>query len=604
MKGNGRTLVFAVLIASAAGGVFSADEMLGPGPNLAEPQKLLPVRPENAQTLQQAEEAYRLALPLVQKFANLRQSNPGALRTEAGAIGNANVAIRQLRRAAQRLIIAGEPSGMDLELRTAELERELLMVVQAVKQQPNVLQQLSVSLIKDLMPAAAKQARKLTKLGQDFRAGKLEESERDLYQMLDELEKMGVWYDAMQREGPFQPFTVAERDINARMVEVRRAAARQELLELRRKNEPQFEALLAEIAAASDALSRSPQVPAGGNNVSGPQALAYFIEQWKALQLATLRCRGYDWVRSHVTATRVPELGTLETSHQKFNAAILPALAALVDADAARPGPTDAGLYTQYLEVLAAVVPMCPAGSVGDAFRPALSRLAAKNPEFAAYVENYRAATSDLLRWRRRTAQAFAAGAMQKSQPLAQAVTTACGPDGPSPGMIDGSLQKGLRMKAAIPILLAGVKRLVDQDVYVQNVLGQGAAPGAAASGYDQRVMAVMPPLAKLLSGYYPILQYDLLVTDRLPPLTLEATVALQQAEHGDAVAVGGKVTELTLDGYATFFTGQKDFAGGGVRLGPLPADEMPDDTNRQLVMTCKLQPVWLQSELFFIQVP
>ena len=96
-------------------------------------------------------------------------------------------------------------------------------------------------------------------------------------------------------------------------------------------------------------------------------------------------------------------------------------------------------------------------------------------------------------------------------------------------------------------------------------------------------------------------LRSDLMVTDQTPPLSLAAAVAIDSAERGDAVALGGNVSGMHLEGLITRFAGLPDSAWP---LETLTMSRVILKTDSSLlpnvVVRFELQPRWAQHEYFF----
>ena len=94
------------------------------------------------------------------------------------------------------------------------------------------------------------------------------------------------------------------------------------------------------------------------------------------------------------------------------------ALAALIEADTApAAGPEVAALYVGYLQSAAPLVCQTTDEKLRTVLASALEKLAAKAPDLARDVANYRAATTESLRWRERVAATRAAARQPQDTP-------------------------------------------------------------------------------------------------------------------------------------------------------------------------------------------
>ena len=96
-------------------------------------------------------------------------------------------------------------------------------------------------------------------------------------------------------------------------------------------------------------------------------------------------------------------------------------------------------------------------------------------------------------------------------------------------------------------------------------------------------------------------LRTDLLVTDQTPPLSLAAAVAIDSAERGDAVTLGGTVSGLHLEGLITRFAGLPDTLWALETLTMSRANmKLDSGLLPNVVVRFELQPRWAQHEYFF----
>jgi hypothetical protein len=294
----------------------------------------------------------------------------------------------------------------------------------------------------------------------------------------------------------------------------------------------------------------------------------------------------------------------------KSATAICAALASLVDAEARRATPAEVpALHRSWLEAAAPVVGRVQQGKLAAALEPALARLAAKSPEYLAQVQAYEASTTELLRWKRRSAEAAVAPfvAQQPALEVAFQKATISGqgytglfafekPDFPHPQLL-----------AAAPLLLPlATEKLLQQPVVITQ--GQGLAGGkAAVTRLRQRTFATLKLPAESLAAAVAGFEPQLLVSADHPPLTLAATAALRSLQQGDFVAAGGEISGVHLEGWITRLAGLPDAATPIVSLGDLPVDAGPAgfgvSTLSQASMRFEVSPKWLRHEYLVVPV-
>jgi len=284
----------------------------------------------------------------------------------------------------------------------------------------------------------------------------------------------------------------------------------------------------------------------------------------------------------------------LEQDHSKFSQAVVPALVAIIDADATRAMAADAErLYPLYVWQVATVLGRTTDASLRTAVTPALAKLAAKSPVLQSDVTAYAEATSDLIRWRRITAKALARKKRQDTPAIETIFASAAVPTDGAAAWTAGVLS------APAPNLVPTISKLVGQEVLISDVLNTPA--GRAASPYRSRMFASMPSVSDTLKRYLPTLEYDLLIAQNAPALSLEAAEVLYNAAEGNLAAAGGKVENATLLGFVPHFAAMPPACQGSVRFTGLQDEKQPDVPARQVLIQYELKPTWLHFDLFYI---
>ena len=316
-------------------------------------------------------------------------------------------------------------------------------------------------------------------------------------------------------------------------------------------------------------------------------------------------CRAIDWARDIKQGIRPPsELDLLEQAYADFESKLIAAMGQLIAADAARVIPDGVEqVYMNYLDVLAEVAPQITSETWLPTVEGELNKLRDKSPQLARQVESYAQATNEVLRWRRRAADA-AERSRRESHPELAAVW-AKGDD--LKAMV--AREKG-RSKPALTYLSSGAPALV-RDLSTAT-LAQAAridhiSPSEAGGGisrYRQRLAARMPAY-QLPAKEVDRLRTDLLVDAQSPPLTLAAAMALRSAESGYLQSAGGEVTGLELQSLITHFLRLED-KSPHVPLGPFALDAPFGEQSPlvQVMYVYDLKPAWLRHEYFFASVP
>ncbi len=234
-----------------------------------------------------------------------------------------------------------------------------------------------------------------------------------------------------------------------------------------------------------------------------------------------------------------------------------------------------------------------------DALQKSLNELA-KSYQLNSDVYNYQQATNDLLRWRRRTAEEWAAA---QNEPLVHSIATAeLTTKDNFVGMYEQNRQATLPviMKALPDLVPLVVEKLVGKRVKSSRVMPlDGAEKAQWYTQADEGFYFVFSsnPVSKVV---LPILRKDLLVEANQAPLSLAAAAALLSAEVGASEQAGGKLTSFTLEGYVTRMTNIPEGQGSLVPLGSL-GPEPRGDAKRYLMLQCLLEPTWIQHKYYFV---
>jgi hypothetical protein len=212
------------------------------------------------------------------------------------------------------------------------------------------------------------------------------------------------------------------------------------------------------------------------------------------------------------------------------------------------------------------------------AMAPALDTLAAKNPGVLAY----RAATSDLLRWRARAAESQARAAQKEFNQLS---TT---PE------FDSRL-----LKPSPVVCEMASKQFIDKNVTLASFVGRQSTQTTGGAVNNMFARAALVGFEDITAE----LAAQLLVTSTTPPLTLEAAAALDAMRRGDMAAVGGVVSGVEVEGLVPLYGNIGPESWGLARLGVLPATP-PLKPSEQLRLRLDVQPKWLQGQYFFYRLP
>jgi hypothetical protein len=591
-------LILALAAVSASGAEPTRKE-----PTLKEPAGPLAVRDQEESTeLFQA--AFALYEQLDRDVGQMRsRMESGKLKgVKLQVLGEMECRLMQLQRAAGRLSRLGEAAGGDLVLRAAYLGNDLSAIKGAWRVVPENAQQLS-GIVGPLIAQTEKRKKDLAKAEALAKEGKWEEAQEVLLRVIYELHRVGVWVDLNVR--PYGAFVALEAKTEPEAVAAVVTRAADQALVDRTGLKPDWQALEAQIGQATQALGSNGKADVDGQSLEGPEALASFTQRWKALHVNACRCLALDWALDHLRQTDSNASGFVSEQH-RFHEQLAAALAGLIEADAGRADAAAAeNLYPRYVRNVAALAALSAGSALADRLEPALQKLAERSPRLAGNVQAYALATDDLLRWRQRTAEAYAQKHRATYPPLDDRFTAAAGAQGENIGvkLISGAGPFGGQQMAAAPKIMADAESLVGQKVAVQYAMGPRANSKLRYSPVRGLTYARIP-VDEQLAQAAAALADDLLVVDSAPPLTLDAAVALESAAQGDLAAAGGEIRGVGLNSLIPRFETLQDTEWGLAPLGPLNLGSGERHLGARVLVRCDVVLQWAQHRYFFIAYP
>ncbi len=351
----------------------------------------------------------------------------------------------------------------------------------------------------------------------------------------------------------------------------REQEARDAIDRYRDQQMPNYAELLAQVGAATAALSAGRKFEDSDQKLDGPQALELFLGRWQELHFKASRVRAMDSVLANLS----DNVSTIEP-YRKFERELVSALVKLIDADStALKAKYVAGRYAAYVHALAPTLALATDDSFTHQFQAPLDDLAEKSPPLAAELDTYRRATSDMLRWRARLAAAQRAR-VEPREPIAisfQEVLTTSAPE----------------------IIRSVSPELVGKLSVGQDLIGTPAS-AQAVSAVNKNCSYYVVPLDSRLQAASAALCAALLCPDSTEPLNLETAIALVRSERGDLVAVGGPVKRIELESFVPLWAHAD--AWGLARL-----DRQPETAADPTRLKIELEPRWYYQTYAFVEL-
>lgn len=527
------------------------------------------------------------------------------LNKDMVAVGLVSAQMQRGRMLSDRLRAAGEPLGSDMALRIAKFHAEYMGYFAQYTSQPAVKQMVTAAYTKVNNDNKAKEKTVLPQVEKLIAAEKWQEADDLLAETLEPLYSLGAYCD--QNALPYSKLRSAHETVDKALTEKLQQAVKKAAKEMESAQAPDFAGLLQSAAKAKSEVAAAGKAEFQGESLTGPAVIAQLGSDWRKAQFAAIR--GESWSLAYVAAGGADGDPMKFVNEQRsFNAAMCAGLSGIIDADATRAGSDEAeSLYPQYVQEIGTLSALSNDSTLEKSATPALTRLAEKSPRLKSDVSAYESATTDLLRWRRRTAAAYVRRHATNYPPLEEHIWQANGgQDGTKLSLARRSqdqarLGNGLQ-KSTLDVLDLLVPVLIKKKVTVLDLLAprdERAWSIGASQGFSFARLPARQDYTRAVGH----LSADLLVSPTLPPLSLESAEALEGARRGDLEAAGGEVTEIGFHAMIPLLNRIVDEEWGLARLAPLPQFSPELQVRQWVFLRCDLQPAWLQNRYFYLDL-
>lgn len=545
----------------------------------------------------------------------LKQESAGRVeQISAKDIGQTHLATTQLLRLAEQLLFLGEPAGLDFQKRVEIMRKPIARITQQSKSYPATQKYINQwrSQIQKQAPARAKTLERVQQLAS---SSNWLEAEKELYELFDMMEPGTVFFESEEKRVIYEPFNPVQGAITNAMQEIRRQQGSEALQQAIADTTPNHVGILDEIQLAIQSVAQTGTASYRDSQVNGPQLVTKIADTWREAQNAILQARAKQWAlqgRPNYGGAFYPMSGNNSDTvdpylepHRQFSDNIAKLLAQLIQVDAMRvPSEQASALYQEYLVALAPLVRQHYNRDLLTFFNQALLAFGNKLPQGGAQVGNYSAATSELLRWRAKVATAQTQAARSQYNPLPLIMRQATTSKDPYVGLFPEDTSYNTTatlMTASSETMPLAVERLLNKQVLVNDVIRISDSSPTAIARYQERTYANVT-VAETTAAVA-ALKKDLLVTESLPALNLEATQAILSAERGDWQTVGGVVAGTHLEGVVTRFGSLPAAAAILTPLGTLPTDNMGNGGLAQMLIRFDVTPQWVAHQHFFTRV-
>ncbi|QDV71413.1 hypothetical protein Poly24_51490 [Rosistilla carotiformis] len=530
----------------------------------------------------------------------------------------------QLQRYAALLVIHAEPAGVDYQMRaqshlkTVRAAFEAARTTERGKRQSDLARQR----LDQQLPA-------IQKLGKELEAlvakSQWSAAEAKYLKGIDSLNPLLGWMPANATRKYLAPLAIASK-IDAALRPVRIEAAKQQLTAAIQAIAPDVGSLATDMETAVREVGASGTCTIDGKPMSGPEAILVLVNRWHAMSVACARCRAIEWaamtvgLRFPVPAGYGDERGETEDPGGRWLVAIdetraymHASLAQLIEADAQRVSADEAlALYRNYIDAIAQASLQLPPDDRYLIFNTALDSLVAKTGDAAATISGERAASRELLRWRRRVADAEAVRRQNEYVPLSRAFRKQTAEEGSYHGFVPplGTPQNSPRLRGPLTETMPeSVSRLIGQNVSTVSARPLSAEGVQFVSRYDNETFATVRASVDL-EPFAESLRQDLRLSPDQVPWSWDAIAALNSTHRRDGgygqhfVAMGGPIRAIRIRSMITGIAANPAI-GNHLDCGEVPVRGPMDDFELGRVMLdCEIDARWVQHEYFVADVP
>lgn len=533
------------------------------------------------------------------------------LRVDQGTmrkLGQANIELFQLKWLALRLQYVGEPAGFDFEKRCAALKKQLDPIIVYMRKHPDA-QAIIAKIETSFGRNSKRRMQDALRIQDRVNAEQWEEAEAHLHKSVLGIRVGSCFLDPGDQDKILLPYGKAESAITQTLEKLRRDAANAQLLERLAATEPKFQELLDNLSDAQEQIKTTGTARIAGKEWTGPDFMGYIAGQWRELQLRSHRWRGLEWARCFVVNDPVtPELTDFRQTQADFSRRIVKAIAGIIVADAGRATEANAAvLYEKYLPAVAPLV----AKSHGDALltdcERALAGLTEKSPSLANDVHYYQIGTSELIRWRERTAAAAMTGRASEFRQLGRLLRDRMGRTDDFRGFSSGAEGRDVAslVMSGPETMLAINKRMLQQNAAVGPIV---LTKKSSFGQYQARTYTTQPIFKQTPEFILNSVQRDLMIDEDNAPYSLAGAAAYYRATKGGPTAIFGKLEQAHLEALVTRFVKLPDSAWEISPLGQLPQEYVGSaasqshassgakpESLQQMVVRFSIQPLWVQ---------
>lgn len=516
-------------------------------------------------------------------------------------VGKLYVLVEQYRRWTDALRTYRSSAAVDFFYREKEYGKALTQCLTRFWGTPQAAQ-LKQKVRQTLARSEQRRLQQLQRIMQTLESGDAPAAEQMIDKLVDDVFLSAGILSPKEKEPISVPIQEVEGPVRMAMGKVRRQRATEALDAEVAKRQSNCQQLVTDINAAGD----SGEVDVEGVSLAGPDAVAHFVQRWQMAQVEMLRS---------IALSRINAAGVVAGSFDKgmgkgsqpalsadeahaFREAMLQAIGKFVAKDVASTSEAEAmQKFTRYNEVLSQMALLTDNQDWLPKMSATIAPLATKG-NFAADLQAYREATSDVLRWRQRAAEAATkAQAAKTAADIAREKLTS---KDKMIGLYTSDNQELPFIQKPIPMHVPDIQEaLLKADIRLGASISLGGNTPMWMTRVDENFYG------RLTGGVQDKVQHDALAADLMagmdrPPLTLESSAALASSSAGHFDTVGGQVENFVIEGATPRFSTMPLAAADLVPYGSAPPDVEHIHPASVITLRLDVKPTWFQHRYYF----
>lgn len=576
-------------------------------PSSSNPQALLEARnePTSQKYWQRADDAVKLLyeygtpMEALYRSGDIQSINPA----EVGELYSATHEIMYCEGHLGRL---GEPVHTQLRDIYQYYQALLNEIIAEYRKLPGTAQTIRESFEKKnskATKAIIKESRKLKKVQGMAKKGEWEELDEAVHAVELQVLKYVCWVPGIPiGKTKIGPILSVRNQFREEIGDYFNSQADEILSVLRDAETPDLNGLINQLNSAVESLSGSGKVESAGTSLSGPEWLEGFKTVWEKELVKINRVRGIEASHWRTNPQSDVSIKALGANQEDFFNNVNEGIAKLIEADtSATPEEQIPEIYDAYLQVLTKFLNHHGDAELPQSILAALNNMADKSSTLSEDVPNYQIVTDDLMRWRKRKADAIVSSLQNEYTLLAEA---AKGKSGIGKGRLHSRDDDDLDQKTTIKDQIASIQQeLLDKKVIAVNCTyspGHNRLLTPITLGIGAEISSISASPAMVNS-----FEDDLLVNENrgFYPLSLQAALAIYRTDRNDFYQVGGTITHFELQGRVT-------------QLAESTSDDLPRENFSSMQETatldasqlmagrafiCRIEPKFIRNEYFLV---